>query len=126
LAHAVVGTAILGLVVLGGAGLAAALHVALRPRSTDDVRPSSALRDLEPRGGRQRFHVRLFEVVVLLAAWATGLPVLAVYTVVARTEGVRASALVVALALGLVTWWAWRRGTLRAPNPASEAEAHDG
>jgi len=129
LAHAVVGLAVLGVVVLACAALAALVHVAIRPRSTDDVRPAAALRELEPRGGRHRFHARLFDAVVLLSVWNAGLALLAVFAVAhvdAATSGARVPAGFVSGALVTTTWWLWRRGALRWPASPLDVEERDG
>ena len=130
MAHAVLGLAFLAVAVVTAAALVALLHTALRPRSTSDVRVASALRELEPRGGRHRFHTRIFEVTVMLAAWSVCLPILALWATsrddVASAGDARATALFVGGVLAVTTWWCWRRGALRWPSSVSDAERSDG
>lgn len=114
--------AILGYLFLFGlvllcAGMAAVVHFVSRPRGEASWRASDALRDLEPRGGRQRFSVRLFEAAVLGALWVslTGAVVLLVPAAPALGSVGRLAAIVAPLAIAVATWWAWRRGALRSP-----------
>lgn len=97
--------------VVGAAALLGALHQALRPRDLV-ARSATALRELEPRGGRHRFHIRLFEVVAMASACIAGLGALSVVITGPHPSGmvtwVGGGALVVAM------WWSWRRGALRA------------
>lgn len=97
-------------VVMGGVALAF-LHRALR--ATEILaRSATALRELEPRGGRHRFHTRLFEAVALASACISGLGVLLIYA--AAPEAEPALPMVGGGAVGVAVWWAWRRGSLRA------------
>lgn len=103
------------LLVVGAAGLLGAIHRGLRPTELD-ARSATALRELEPRGGRHRFHVRLFEVVAMASAGIAGEGALFVL-LVARDDGQQPAgraALLGGLALLVAFWWAWRRGALRA------------
>lgn len=115
--QAILGYLFLCALVLAAAGAAAAVHVASRPRGDPSWRASDALRDLEPRGGRQRFSVRLFEAAVLGVLWValTG----AVLLLVPAAPGLgglgRLTAILAPLAITVATWWAWRRGALRSP-----------
>jgi hypothetical protein len=86
------------------------LHRALRPNAIR-ARSATALRELEPRGGRHRFHTRTFEQMLLAGATMVGSGVL---LIVAATPG-RLSGLIAcgAGALACSAWWAWRRGVLR-------------
>ncbi len=102
--------------VLVAACAVALLHVLLRPADAERARASAALVELEPRGGRHRFHARLFEVAALVSVASTGIMVLALWTAVSSrlsTVG-RGAAAVAAAALVASVWWAWRRGSLRA------------
>jgi hypothetical protein len=116
--------AFLALLVVGAAAVVGLLHRALRPKEIN-ARSATALRELEPRGGRHRFHVRLFEVIALAAACTAAVGVLLLFAAApdARPEMpvVGGGALLAAI------WWAWRRGALRAveaepPLPGSVAE----
>jgi hypothetical protein len=117
--------AVVGLLFVAGfvvlfAATAVLLHVLGRPSEAPEVRVSDALSDLEPRGGRQRFSVRLFEVSVLGAAWVllSGVLVLVVPTVENIGPVGRLCVAVMATSVPFVTWWAWRRGVLRSPRAA--------
>jgi hypothetical protein len=116
MAEALAGIGFVALFVLVGAGVVALLHARLRPEDPPAARASGALRSLEPRGGRHRFHARLFEVACLAAAWTTAIAVLGLWTQAAErlTSTGRAAAATAAIALATATWWAWRRGALRA------------
>ncbi|MCC7072223.1 MAG: hypothetical protein IT383_12925 [Deltaproteobacteria bacterium] len=103
------------LVVLAAA-LAAALHRVLRPTEMS-ARSATALRALEPSGGRQRFPARTFEVVALATTAAAVLSVL--FCVAAAPSGGQTLGATAAGALLVAAWWAWRRGALRTV----EAEA---
>jgi hypothetical protein len=96
---------------------AAAIHLFARSKGEEAARVSDALRELEPRGGRQRFSVRLFEAAVLGCVWvALSGAVLVLLPAAGRLSTVaRASAFVIAGATAVATWWAWRRGALRSP-----------
>ncbi len=95
------------------AGLAVTgLHVLLRPKEMN-ARSATALRELEPRGGRHRFHVHLFEVIALACAGTAGLGVLLVFAA-GPADDAALPVLVGGGALLTAVWWAWRRGTLRA------------
>jgi hypothetical protein len=77
-----------------------------------NARSATALRELEPRGGRHRFHVRLFEVTALASASMTALGVL---LIAAATPAAEPTVLAIGGgAIAVAVWWAWRRGTLRA------------
>jgi hypothetical protein len=97
--------------VVGSAGVLGLIHRALRATEIH-ARSATALRELEPRGGRHRFHVRLFEVIVLACAGAAGLGVLLLFA--ASPEGDVSLPIVGGVGLLVAVWWAWRRGTLRA------------
>ena len=87
------------------------LHRLLRPQEMN-ARSATALRELEPRGGRHRFHARRFEIIALAAATIAGLGVFLVVAAAGEADitlfGCGGGALLVAL------WWSWRRGVLRA------------
>ena len=113
------GAVVIGFVVLSVlcgalAAIAYGLHVALRPRTTGNLTLSDALRAFEPRGGRPRYPVRLFEACALSTTWLAAVPVL-LLALGATHQGAPARAAVgaVLLALTVSTWWAWRRGVLR-------------
>ncbi len=113
----ILGYLFLCVLVLLGAGAAALVHVVSRPRGSGGWRASDALRELEPRGGRQRFSVRLFEAAVLGALWVTltGAVLLLVPAAPSLGSVGRLAAIVAPLAVAAATWWAWRRGALRSP-----------
>lgn len=98
------------LFVLAAALFLGVAHRALRPKEMN-ARSATALRELEPRGGRHRFHTRLFEVIALASACMSALGVLLVAAATRDAEptvlGIGGGAIVVAV------WWAWRRGALR-------------
>lgn len=107
-------------------GAVAVVHRALRPARRDEGSISVALRDLEPRTGRQRFSVRLFEIALLSSAWSVGGVFVALWVSLAPTNQktlptLAAGGLLVALLA--VTWWAWRRGsfTESVPRPSLDA-----
>ncbi|MCC7107723.1 MAG: hypothetical protein IT382_00410 [Deltaproteobacteria bacterium] len=102
--------------VVGLAGAAWGLHLVLRPTEMT-ARSATALRALEPRGGRQRFPARFFEVTALATASAVGLGVF--FSVAASPDTGMATGLVGGGAMLVAAWWAWRRGALRSV----EAEA---
>ncbi|MBI1944473.1 MAG: hypothetical protein HYS27_02185 [Deltaproteobacteria bacterium] len=114
------------LLVVVAATLAALLHRALRPTEMT-ARSATALRALEPGGGRQRFPVRTFEVVALAATTSAALAVL--FCVVAVPRGGQALGWAAGGAIVVAIWWAWRRGTLRTveaearPAPAGSEHA---
>lgn len=97
--------------VLAGAGLLGGLHRLLRARQIH-ARSATALRELEPRGGRHRFHARLFEVIALASATIAALGALLVFASAPGAEPFLP--LVGGGGLLVAVWWAWRRGTLRA------------
>lgn len=97
--------------VIAAGALFAGVHRALRPKEMN-ARSATALRELEPRGGRHRFHVRLFEVIALACACTAGLGVLLMFA--AAQTGNPVLPLVGGGALLVAAWWAWRRGALRA------------
>lgn len=107
------------------AGLLHALHRLIRPRPSPRGRSIDALRDLEPRGGRHRVSVRLFEVLVLAQVWLAALHALLLFAPIARNAPPAAWMSVVALAATLLigSGWAWRRGVLRQPEPRPAASA---
>jgi hypothetical protein len=111
MAAALAAVATVAVIVLIVAGLVVILHRVLRPTEMN-ARSATALRELEPRGGRHRFHVRLFEVIVLASVSITGLGVLFFAAAVPDVDPVYLS--VGGGALVLAVWWAWRRGVLRA------------
>lgn len=125
--QAILGYLFLCALVLAAAATGALIHVVSRPRGEPTWRASDALRELEPRGGRQRFSVRLFEAAVLCALWVAlaGAVVLLVPAAPALTGVGRLSAIVGPLAIALATWWAWRRGALRSPR-APRLSSDDG
>lgn len=109
---------------LVGAALLFGLHRLARPTGALESRASEALRELEPRGGRQRFSVRLFEVAVLTAAWVAATGALALWVPVASSLPLAGTlvAMSVVISLAVATWWAWRRGALRPPRGPSVLE----
>lgn len=115
--QAILGYLFLCALVLLCAGAAALVHVASRPKGGVPWRASDALRELEPRGGRQRFSVRLFEAAVLGALWVslTGAVLLLVPAAAGLGSVGRLTAMVASLTVAVATWWAWRRGALRSP-----------
>lgn len=125
--QAILGYLFLCALVLALAAAAALVHVVSRTRGEASWRASDALRDLEPRGGRQRFSVRLFEAAVLGALWValTGAVVLLVPAAPALGGVGRLAAIVAPLAVAVATWWAWRRGALRSPR-APRLSSDDG
>ena len=114
MAAALAAVATVAVVVVVLAGLVVALHRALRPTEMN-ARSATALRELEPRGGRHRFHVRLFEVVTLASVSISGLGVL-FFTASVPLEPKQDRFLITVGggALVLAAWWAWRRGVFRA------------
>jgi hypothetical protein len=98
------------LLVLAGAGFAWGVHVLVRPRDLQ-ARSATALRELEPRGGRHRIHVRLVELIVLAAVFASGTG--AVLALAGAGAPIGVPVIVGGLSLWLSLWWAWRRGSLR-------------
>lgn len=114
------------LVTLAAAGAAMVVHLLTRRVNGNPFRASDALRDLEPRGGRQRFSVRLYEAALLGAIWLTCLGVPAASSA-PRAQGslARLTVLFVPVAIAaLTTWWLWRRGALRSPR-APKAHLHE-
>jgi hypothetical protein len=97
--------------VVGVALVLGAFHVLIRPREIN-ARSATALRELEPRGGRHRFHVRLFEVVALACACTAAIGVLLVFA--AAPEAEAALPIIGGGSMLVAVWWAWRRGALRA------------
>lgn len=96
-------------------GIAAALHRGLRPARRDEGSISVALRNLEPKSGRQRFSVQLFEVALLGGAWSVGAVFIALWASLPQTkENDVATIGIVAVVVSLLsgTWWSWRRGAL--------------
>ena len=88
-----------------------ALHRAMRPKELH-ARSATALRELEPQGGRHRFHVRLFEVVALASACTAGVGALLMFA--SSTSPHAGISVVGGGSLLVAVWWAWRRGALRA------------
>lgn len=105
-----------------GAAVLYAIHRRARPRSDSSCAVSDALRELEPRGGRHRYSVRLFESMMLVTIWMTGLAALTLWAPLAKDSSAAGFGVALTLAgvLLLVTWWAWRRGTFRTPRPNPE------
>ena len=92
------------------------VHVLTRPKTMPTVRDTDALRPFEPRGGRQRFSVRLFEAGALSAVWILASSVLT-FLLYADALSARAGLFVSVFggALVLGTWWTWRRGAFKGP-----------
>ena len=105
--------AFVGVFVVAVAALMYGAHVLLRPREMI-ARSATALRELEPNGGRHRFHVRLFEVIALACACVAGLGVLVMFAAAPSSSSTIAMPVVGGGALLVAVWWAWRRGALRA------------
>ncbi|MFZ9886519.1 MAG: hypothetical protein ACO3JL_03360 [Myxococcota bacterium] len=105
------------LVTLAAAGAATVVHFLTRRVNGSPFRASDALREFEPRGGRQRFSVRLYEAALLGAIWLTCLGVPAASPMPRGTATLAQLCLFVAPVgvASLVTWWLWRRGALRSP-----------
>jgi hypothetical protein len=114
---------VLGVVVVGF-GLVAGVHVLVRPKGTGDLRVSDALRNLEPRGGRHRFSLRHFELVLLAILWWTALGLFLLLAPLGSQPGERALAvlLIGGGVVAMVTWWIWRRGAMRPPQPRHVTE----
>lgn len=114
---AVAGYVFVCALVLLGAAAAALVHVVARPRGGGRLRASDALRELEPRGGRQRFSVRVFEIAALGLLWvaATGAVLLLLPAAPETAAPMRVAVGIGALGVAVATWWAWRRGALRSP-----------
>jgi hypothetical protein len=90
------------------------VHLATRPKAMPTVRDTDALRLFEPRGGRQRFSVRLFEAGALAAVWILASSVLTLLLYADQLVSVFGGALAVG------TWWTWRRGAFRGPPAPTE------
>lgn len=105
-----------------GAALLYGIHRMARPSAESDLAASDALRELEPRGGRHRYSVRLFETMMLVTLWLIGLAALTLWAPIAQRSTAAGDGVVMTLAgvLTLVTWWAWRRGTFRTPQPSAK------
>jgi len=103
------------------AGVMALVHLLVRSRAESLRRASDALRELEPRGGRQRFSVRLFEAALLGCSWVSVTGALLVLLPAAGdlTGLGRLSIFVITGSIAVATWWAWRRGALRSPRSPS-------
>lgn len=102
-----------------GAAVLYGIHRVARPHADTGKPVSDALRELEPRGGRHRYSVRLFEAMMLVTIWLTGLAALTLWAPIAKqssASGFGAAATLAAVLL-LITWWSWRRGTFRTPQP---------
>jgi hypothetical protein len=97
--------------------IGAGVHLFARSKGVRHTRASDALRELEPRGGRQRFSVRMLEAAVLGCVWvALSGAVLVLLPAAGRLSTVaRSAAFIIAGATAVATWWAWRRGALRSP-----------
>ena len=105
------------------AGAAWGAHRALRPTEMN-ARSATALRELEPRGGRQRFHARLFEVLILACAFLAGTGAFLI-AAAAHLQAVPPAPAAGGAALLVALWWSWRRGALRtstAQRPPREPE----
>lgn len=110
------------LFVLAAAAFLTLAHRALRPKEIN-ARSATALRELEPRGGRHRFHARLFETIALASTCMSALGLL---LVAAATPEAEPAVLVVGGgAIAAAVWWAWRRGALRTVE-AEPRPMHDG
>ena len=111
---AVLGLLALVLAIAGLSLIGLFVHLMARPRSMPTLRVTDALKRFEPRGGRQRFNVRLFETGAVAAVWVVASGVLALF-LGAGDLGSRARlfAGVFASALVVGTWWAHRRGVFR-------------
>lgn len=113
--------AFVALFVVGAAALLGLVHRALRA-SEMHARSAIALRELEPRGGRHRFHVRLFEMIALSCACVSALGVLMI-AAASPAESSGVELLVIGgAAIIVASWWAWRRGALRAVEQPAEHE----
>lgn len=121
---AILGLFALALLLVGMSGVGLVVHLVTRERRTPVVRATDALKPFEPRGGRQRFSVRLFEVAALASTWVLTLGVLGLW--VSGSGGMSPRAVLFASVFGgslvVATWWAWRRGVLRGPVRAEEPE----
>lgn len=102
-----------------GAALLYGVHRLARPSAGAHQPVSDALRELEPRGGRHRYSVRLFESMMLVTIWLTGLAALTLWAPIAKQSSATGfgAAATLATVLLLITWWSWRRGTFRTPQP---------
>lgn len=100
---------------LSMAGLFYALHRFARPDGSVAQKASDALRELEPRGGRHRFSLRLFEIAVLSALWVSAAGLLWLWSAAAHSLPPVADAALGmgTVSVGVLTWWSWRRGVLR-------------
>lgn len=116
------------LLVAGAAGLAGLVHVLVRSRTEEGHRVSDALRELEPRGGRQRFSVRLFEAALLGCVWValSGAVLVLGPAADTLTGAGRLAAAIIAGATAVATWWAWRRGALRSPRSPPMSASDEG
>lgn len=111
-----------------GAGGVAVVHLLVRARTESLRRASDALRELEPRGGRQRFSVRLFEAALLGCLWVslTGAALVLLPAGELTALG-RLTTFAITGSGGVATWWAWRRGALRSPrSPPMQMEDEAG
>jgi hypothetical protein len=98
------------------------LHVAVRPRDFP-ARSATALRELEPSGGRHRMHVRLVEVMALACVFAAATG--AVLALAASQVRVAAPVQLGVLVLLATLFWISRRGALRTGFRASAAGGED-
>ncbi len=97
------------------------VHLATRPKAMPTVRDTDALRLFEPRGGRQRFSVRLFEAGALAAVWILASSVLTLLLYADQlSPRARLFVSVFGGALAVGTWWTWRRGAFRGPPAPTE------
>jgi hypothetical protein len=110
MALALQSVAFVAALVLAASAAVYGLHVALRPKEMN-ARSATALRELAPRGGRHRFHVRLVESLVLASALAAGTG--ALLTLAEAEHPLPVPIAAGAFALAVALWWAWRRGSLR-------------
>jgi hypothetical protein len=106
--------AALVILVIGGACALYMLYVLLRPNDASDVRYSDALREFEPRGGRPRFQLRLFEMMALVSMWLSCSTIF-IYWATSQDLSAKTQAFlgIFTLSLFLSTWWTWRRGAFR-------------
>ena len=123
MAAALAAVVTVALLVVGCAGVAALLHRALRPTEMT-ARSATALRALEPAGGRQRFPARTFEILALATATVATLAVL--FCVAAAPRGGSALGVTGGTTLLVAAWWAWRRGSLRTVEAEARPAPHGG
>jgi hypothetical protein len=108
--------------IMGGAFAA---HLFVRPRRQRAPQVSNALMSFEPKGGRLRFHVRLFEAVLLCSVWVSASALLALFApLVAPSKTAQGFALGFLVTILFGTWWCWRRGVLRGLLRETDLERH--